>query len=305
MPLVIATGAGAESRIAIGIVIIGGLGIASLLTLFVTPVLYDLLARFAKPTREVSDQIERELGDRGNDAGIEPAGRVSGTLLLYLSHPEVVIDPEMPVPEWRLSRTGRKRILAARNAPWLSACQRIVTSGETKAVETAALIAGATGALIEVREAMHENDREATGFLPPAEFETVADAFFANPRQSVRGWERAIDAQARILAELEAIMAAQSTAEQLLLVGHGGVGTLLYCALAGHADRPPIRPAPSRQCLRHRQHDTPTALRLDTIGGRAALGPRRRLRDAAGRPNGKPMRPGNRAGRGRCGLSRQ
>lgn len=160
---------------------------------------------------------------------------MSGALHLYLSHPEVVIDPETPVPEWRLSRTGRERILAARNAPWLRACQRIVTSGETKAVETTALIAGATGALIEVREAMHENDREATGFLPPAAFETVADAFFANPHQSVRGWERAIDAQTRILAELEAVMATQPANENLLLVGHGGVGTLLYCALAGHA----------------------------------------------------------------------
>ena len=49
VPLVLATGAGAESRAAIGIVIIGGLGIASLLTLFVTPVLYDLLARFTRP----------------------------------------------------------------------------------------------------------------------------------------------------------------------------------------------------------------------------------------------------------------
>lgn len=160
---------------------------------------------------------------------------MSRSVILYLSHPEVVIDPETPVPEWRLSPTGRSRVLAARKAPWLRACGRIVTSGETKAVETAALIAGATGALIEVREAMHENDREATGFLPPAEFDSVADAFFANPHQSVRGWERAIDAQTRILAELEAVMAAQPADENLLLVGHGGVGTLLYCALAGHA----------------------------------------------------------------------
>ena len=44
VPLALASGAGAESRAAIGIVVIGGLALASLLTLFVTPVLYDLLA---------------------------------------------------------------------------------------------------------------------------------------------------------------------------------------------------------------------------------------------------------------------
>ena len=63
VPLVIATGAGAESRIAIGTVIIGGLGLASILTLFLTPVLYDLLARFARPSGAVGRQLERELED--------------------------------------------------------------------------------------------------------------------------------------------------------------------------------------------------------------------------------------------------
>jgi HAE1 family hydrophobic/amphiphilic exporter-1 len=64
VPLAIATGAGAESRAAIGIVIIGGLGIASLLTLFVTPVLYDLLARYTPPINAVEQQLERELAAR-------------------------------------------------------------------------------------------------------------------------------------------------------------------------------------------------------------------------------------------------
>jgi multidrug efflux pump len=64
VPLAIATGAGAESRAAIGIVIIGGLGIASLLTLFVTPVLYDLLARHTRPVNAVEQQLERELAVR-------------------------------------------------------------------------------------------------------------------------------------------------------------------------------------------------------------------------------------------------
>jgi multidrug efflux pump len=64
VPLVIATGAGAESRAAIGIVIVGGLGIASLLTLFVTPVLYDLLARYTLPINAVERELERQLAAR-------------------------------------------------------------------------------------------------------------------------------------------------------------------------------------------------------------------------------------------------
>ncbi|MGY9049824.1 hypothetical protein P775_04220 [Puniceibacterium antarcticum] len=43
VPLVMSSGAGAASRISIGLVIIGGFLAASILTLFLTPVLYDLL----------------------------------------------------------------------------------------------------------------------------------------------------------------------------------------------------------------------------------------------------------------------
>jgi multidrug efflux pump len=54
-PLVWSSGAGAEARAAIGMVILAGFGFASILTLFVTPVLYDLLARFTRP-RSVNAQ---------------------------------------------------------------------------------------------------------------------------------------------------------------------------------------------------------------------------------------------------------
>ena len=62
VPLVIATGAGAESRIAIGSVIIGGLGLASVFTLILTPVLYALLAGFSKPRSAIERALEAELG---------------------------------------------------------------------------------------------------------------------------------------------------------------------------------------------------------------------------------------------------
>ncbi len=61
VPLVLASGAGAESRIAIGTVIIGGLGFASVLTLFLTPVLYNLMAGWSRPRRAIEQRLEAEL----------------------------------------------------------------------------------------------------------------------------------------------------------------------------------------------------------------------------------------------------
>lgn len=63
LPLVLASGAGAESRIAVGTVIVAGLSMATVLMLFVTPVLYDLLARFTKPRGAVEKALEAELAD--------------------------------------------------------------------------------------------------------------------------------------------------------------------------------------------------------------------------------------------------
>jgi broad specificity phosphatase PhoE len=153
-------------------------------------------------------------------------------LVRYLTHPQVEIDPAVPVPCWGLSAEGHERVRALAGARWLMGTTWIVTSGERKAIETAASLAETLRAELEIREAMHENDRSATGFLPPPEFEAVADAFFADPMTSIRGWERAIDAQARIVREVEAVLSRDGHGD-VLFVGHGAVGTLLFCHLAG------------------------------------------------------------------------
>ncbi|MEM8537146.1 MAG: efflux RND transporter permease subunit, partial [Pseudomonadota bacterium] len=63
LPLVLATGAGAESRQSIGTVIIAGLALSSILMLIVTPVLYDLLARLSKPQGALERRLDRELSE--------------------------------------------------------------------------------------------------------------------------------------------------------------------------------------------------------------------------------------------------
>jgi broad specificity phosphatase PhoE len=153
--------------------------------------------------------------------------------LVYVTHPQVCIDPAVPVPDWGLSEVGRGRAEAACRQRWLTDVTRIVASTERKAMETADILARSRGIAVEVREDLQENDRSSTGFLPPAEFERVADSFFACPTESIRGWERAVDAQARIARRVDGILAEPRAPGALCLVGHGGVGTLLFCHLSG------------------------------------------------------------------------
>lgn len=61
LPLILSSGAGAEARNAIGWVVFGGLGIAVVFTLYLTPVLYLALARFAKPRADETTRLQAEL----------------------------------------------------------------------------------------------------------------------------------------------------------------------------------------------------------------------------------------------------
>ena len=59
LPLLLATGAGSESRQPIGIVIVFGVAISAVLTLFAVPALYAVLAGYTRSPEYVSRMIEK------------------------------------------------------------------------------------------------------------------------------------------------------------------------------------------------------------------------------------------------------
>jgi len=150
--------------------------------------------------------------------------------LLLMTHPEVTVDPNTPVPDWGLNATGRARAAAFAASDAAAAITHVWSSAEAKARETAGILAAASACPVQIDPRLGENDRSATGFLPPPAFEAAADAFFAHPEVCHLGWERAVDAQHRIVRAVQDITAAH-TGGDLAIVSHGGVGTLLYCAL--------------------------------------------------------------------------
>ena len=158
-------------------------------------------------------------------------------IVYVVSHPEVQVDPLVPVSQWSLSPAGHERLGRLLAMPWVRSATLVASSAERKALQTAQAVAEISRGGVHVDEELGENDRSATGFVPPQEFEALADVFFAEPERSVRGWETAADAQRRMVRAVDRVLDhAQQVAGvpgngSVVIATHGGVGTLLQCAL--------------------------------------------------------------------------
>jgi broad specificity phosphatase PhoE len=153
--------------------------------------------------------------------------------LLFITHPQVAVDADVPVTEWSLSSAGRARMeefatrLAGRDV------RTLFCSRERKASEAAGILGERLNLAVQTDEGLGENDRSATGYLPPERFEATADAFFAHPERSIDGWERAVHAQQRIVTAITRVIEHSAPIGDIAVVSHGAVGTLLLCHLQG------------------------------------------------------------------------
>jgi broad specificity phosphatase PhoE len=128
------------------------------------------------------------------------------TDVYFITHPDVVKDPDVPVPRWPLSARGRERMAALLARPWVGGIGAIYCSDEQKALDGAAILAGHLGLTPLVAPELGEVDRSSTGYLPEEEHAAAARLLFERPDESVRGWETARHAQARIIAAIEAVL---------------------------------------------------------------------------------------------------
>ena len=64
----------------------------------------------------------------------------------FITHPEVVIDPAVPVPQWPLSARGRERMEQLLARDWARRiAATIYCSTEQKAIDGATILSAATG----------------------------------------------------------------------------------------------------------------------------------------------------------------
>lgn len=152
--------------------------------------------------------------------------------LILVKHSSPQIEKHTPARKWKLSTEGKVR--AERLAEVLATYQpvKVYSSAESKARETAGIIAGKLGLSYQVADNLHEHDRRFTPYVSVAEFQSLARRLFENPDQQVFGEETGSQALRRFRAGIENLTKHEATGA-LVIVSHGTVISLYVEWLTG------------------------------------------------------------------------
>ncbi len=166
-----------------------------------------------------------------------------GRALILIRHSLPQITPEVPARQWELSAVGRRRCgpLARRISPFRP--QRVFTSREPKAVETARRVAEALDLPWAAVPDLHEHDRRGAPFLQDhAAFERQVVRLFARPDRLVFGRETADQAHRRFADAVLGLLGGHPN-KTLAVVSHGTVISLFVSRSVG------LEPVPFWQSL--------------------------------------------------------
>lgn len=146
--------------------------------------------------------------------------------LILVRHSSPKFENNLRPGEWQLSPEGRRlcRPLAYRLAGFKP--QRVFSSEELKAMQTAELLAEQLKLPWQIYPNLHEHVRPAGLFSSQKEFKAQVKALFASPEKLVMGEETALQAKGRFQHALESLIS-ENTGWNLAVVSHGTVISLL------------------------------------------------------------------------------
>lgn len=144
--------------------------------------------------------------------------------LILIKHARPQVDPAVPSEKWTLGDEGRAGAarLADRLRPYRF--NRLVTSREPKAVETARVVGEALGRPVVEANDLFEHDRSNVPHMDSREFISMVALFFKQPGDLVLGLESAEEAYERFAAAVDDVIATSAEGEDdIAIVTHGTV----------------------------------------------------------------------------------
>jgi broad specificity phosphatase PhoE len=156
--------------------------------------------------------------------------------LVLVRHAAVEIDPAVLPALWQLSDEGRAAARALAREPVWRQVTRIFSSPESKAHETAQIIAGANGITVTVVEELREVERPANQWFDasfPGSYPAAVAAYLSARNDSLHGWEAPAIAQSRIRGCIDGLLAWEPG--PVAVCGHGLTLSLYVASVTGIA----------------------------------------------------------------------
>ena len=149
--------------------------------------------------------------------------------MYFITHPEIIPDPSLPLSLWDYSDSGAERWEKILKKLWIKNIEKIYSSPQQRARKAAQQMADELHYELHVRD-----DLDAVGGSNPEKLSPEARAagmqlFYKFPQQNMNGWEKATDAQKRIIHAIEEILKESPGLEHVAVVCHEDLGNLLIC----------------------------------------------------------------------------
>lgn len=155
--------------------------------------------------------------------------------IYFITHPNVDVTPNTPPNMWNLSEQGNERVHNLTKEDWWKYVQFIVSSNESRALQTLDIIKERYNIPSQVFYPLEEQRRSNTNYyLSLTDLAITMRMFFSRPKESIRGWESAVDAQQRIVTAIETIQELYPQYQTIAIISHGIVGSLLRSYLMHH-----------------------------------------------------------------------
>jgi multidrug efflux pump len=118
LPLMLGHGAGYETRMVVGVVIVFGVSLATVVTLFLVPMVYSLISKHTGSISDVSRKLESELTDEETPPKTNHAALLPVLLFAFLLLPSCNLAPKYLVPQPKLPTEFKT------SGPWRTAKPR-------------------------------------------------------------------------------------------------------------------------------------------------------------------------------------
>lgn len=148
--------------------------------------------------------------------------------IYYITHPLAKIEPDKPNTEWSLLEDSEEELERLSVMDFWKDIDLVFSSPEKKALQTAEYIKEHNNINYDVSDDLNEVRRESYQFVELQKYLKQVEDFYLHPEDSCNGWEKAVDAQKRLINFLDKIMVED---KDIAVISHGIIGTLLACYL--------------------------------------------------------------------------